>query len=48
MIPAIYILLGFKNILFFVIIPFLKLKLIPEKAEFVFNVQIISQRLQNF
>jgi hypothetical protein len=31
-IPTIYILLGFEDILFFVIIPFLKLKLISEKG----------------
>jgi hypothetical protein len=30
--PYIYILLGCEDILFFVIIPFLKLKLIPEKS----------------
>jgi hypothetical protein len=30
-VPAIYILLGFEDILFFVVIPFLKLKIIPGK-----------------
>jgi hypothetical protein len=30
-VPAIYILVGFEDILFFVIIPFLKLKIILEK-----------------
>jgi hypothetical protein len=36
-IPSIYILLGFEDILFFVIISFLKLKVISEKFEIVFN-----------
>jgi hypothetical protein len=46
-IPAIYIWLGFEDILFFVIITFLKLKIISEKAEIVFNVQKISQGSKN-
>jgi hypothetical protein len=46
--PAIYILLGFEDILFFVIIPFLKFKIISKKAEIVFNVRNISRRLPKF
>jgi hypothetical protein len=42
-----YILLGFKDILFFVIIPFFILKVISEKAETVFNIEKLSRRLQN-
>jgi hypothetical protein len=47
-IPVIYILLGFEDILFFVIIPFLKLKVISKNAEIVFNIWKISWRLQKF
>jgi hypothetical protein len=43
-----YILLGFEDILSFVIILYLKLKIISEKAEIVFNIQKISRRLQKF
>jgi hypothetical protein len=38
-VPSIYILLGFEDILFFVIIPFLELKIILEKAKIVLNVR---------
>jgi hypothetical protein len=46
-ISAIYIsrVLG---ILFFIIIPFLKLKIIPKNDEIVFNAQKISRRLKKF
>jgi hypothetical protein len=38
----IYILLGFEDTLFFVIIPFLKVKVFSEKAEIIFIIQKIS------
>jgi hypothetical protein len=47
-VPAIYILLGFEDILFFIIIPFLILKIISEKVEIVFNIRKISRRLPKF
>jgi hypothetical protein len=47
-VPAIYILLEFEDILFFIIIPFLILKIIPKKVEIIFNIRKISRRLPKF
>jgi hypothetical protein len=44
----IYILLGFKDILFFVIIPFLKLKVISKKTEIVFNIRKYLEGSKNY
>jgi hypothetical protein len=47
-VPAIYIVLGFEDVLFFRNYPIFKTKIIPKNTEIVFYVQKISRRLQKF